>query len=240
MDAALTENMIAYIANLRAAGPLRTRGERDAATRLVELLGFESHHDHQKNWDTLKCLAYLMGESGRKGPILDAGSGAKAVVLRWLHGLGYRELYACDIVPAKSALLDRFGIKFTQQDLTATTYADDFFQAVTSISVIEHNVPLDKFVAEMHRILQPGGLLLVSTDYWPEPVDCSGIYPYGDEAGEMKLFDKRTMTGFIDLARRASFELCQIPSFEAKERAVRWERVDRDYTFFFLAFRKPA
>lgn len=238
MDAALVEEMIAYIANVRAAGPLQTRREQAAATGLVELLGFESHHDRQKNWDTLKCLAYMLGETSEKGPILDAGSGAKAVVLRWLHALGHRELYACDIVATNSALLDRFGIEFTRQDLSATTYADNFFQAVTSISVIEHNVSLDKFVAEMRRILRPGGLLLVSTDYWPEPVDCFGIYPYGKEAGEMKLFDTRSIMDFIDLAKRASFELCEDPSFEAKERAVRWERVARDYTFFFLAFRK--
>ncbi|MFQ5563811.1 MAG: class I SAM-dependent methyltransferase [Parvularculaceae bacterium] len=238
MQPEFAREMISYIANVRAAGPLQTRSEQSAATRLVELLGFEGHHDHQKNWDTLKCLAYVLGEGDRNGPILDAGSGAKAVVLRWLHALGYRRLYACDLMPANTRLLDPLGIEFTQQDLTATTYADNFFKAVTSISVIEHNVPLDKFVAEMHRILQPRGLLLVSTDYWPDPVDCSGIYPYGKEAGEMKIFSRNTLSEFIALAKDASFELCAPPKYEARERAVRWERVDRDYTFFFAAFRK--
>lgn len=238
MEAALTEDMIAYIANVRSAGPLQTKREQAAATRLVEFLGFEGHHDYQKNWDTLKCLAYMLGETPERGPVLDAGSGAKAVVLRWLHSLGYRDLYACDLVPANTKLLEPLGINFTQQDLTATTYPNDFFQAVTSISVIEHNVPLDKFVVEMRRILKPGGLLLVSTDYWPEPVDCSGIYPYGEAAGEMKLFDRASIADFIALAKAASFELCDAPSFATRERAVRWERVDRDYTFFFVAFRK--
>ncbi len=238
MNIEITKEMISYIANVRATGPLQTKDERTAASKLVELLGFKSHHDHQKNWDTLKCLAYMLGETTEKGPVLDAGSGAKAVVLRWLHTLGFRALYACDIIPASTKLLDPLGIQFTQQDLTATTYPDNFFQAVTSISVIEHNVPLEKFVVEMHRILQPGGLLLVSTDYWPDPVDCSGIYPYGEEAGEMKLFSAETITDFIELAERASFELCETPFFDAKERAVRWDRVDREYTFFFLAFRE--
>jgi SAM-dependent methyltransferase len=238
MEAALTEDMLAYIANIRAARPLQTLREKTAAVQLVDFLGLESHHDPQKNWDTLKCLAYLLEESLPEGPVLDAGSGDKAVILRWLHRLGRRDLYACDIQPARSEQLQRFGIEFTRQDLTATTYPDNFFAAVTSISVIEHNVPLDAFVWEMRRILKPGGLLLVSTDYWPEPVDCSGIYPYGEAAGEMKLFDRVSIADFIALAEAASFELCEAPRFAAQERAVRWERVDRDYTFFFVAFRK--
>lgn len=238
MEAALIEEMLAYIANIRAARPLQTLGEKSAAARLVDLLGLEGHHDPQKNWDTLKCLAYLLDDACPGGPVLDAGSGDKAVILRWLHRLGRRDLYACDIAPAKSEALQRYGIEFTRQDLTATTYPDNFFAAVTSISVIEHNVPLGAFVREMRRILKPGGLLLVSTDYWPEPVDCSGIYPYGVAAGEMKLFDRASIADFITLAEAASFELCEAPSFAARERAVRWERVDRDYTFFFVAFRK--
>ena len=99
-------------------------------------------------------------------------------------------------------------------------------------------MPLDKFIVEMHRILRPDGLLLVSTDYWPEPVDCSNIYPYGKAAGEMKLFTAQTLNEFIELAERASFELCETPHYDAAERAVRWDRVDRDYTFFFVALRK--
>lgn len=238
MDAALTEEMVAYIGNVRAVGPLQTKSEQSAASRLVELLGLESHHDRQKNWDTLKCLVYLLAEVDRDGPILDAGSGAKAVILHWLSALGYRRLYACDVAPAEPGVFARHGIQFTKQDLTETCYPDKFFQAVTSISVIEHNVPLKEFVTEMSRILKPGGLLLVSTDYWPEPIDCSGIYPYGEASGEMKLFDKTSISQLIDLAKEASFEFCQTPFFAAKERAVRWERVDRDYTFFFLALRK--
>lgn len=239
MSADMMRAMLSYIANLRAAGPLQTKREREAATEVAERLGFESHHDRQKNWDTLKCVAHVAGE-GRDGPVLDAGSGSKAVVLRWLSKLGYKDLYACDLVPANAKALEALGIAFTQQDLTATTYDDQFFQAVTSISVVEHNVPLDKFFREMHRILRPKGLLLISTDYWSEPIDCSGIYPYGEEAGEMKVFDEAGIRALIETAQSAGFEPCETPTFATTERAVRWDRVDRDYTFYFLALRRSA
>ena len=106
--------------------------------------------------------------------------------------------------------------------------------------MIAHNVPLDAFAKEMARILKPGGLLLVSTDYWSEPIDCSGIYPYGYDAGEMKIIDPEELTGFVAMAEAAGMELCAPLQFETKDRAVRWERTDRDYTFGFVALRKKA
>src|SRR3546814_3514491 len=98
--------------------------------------------------------------------------------------LGYRELYACDLLRKAPGFFETYGIRFSVQDLTRTDYPDAFFQAVTCVSVIEHNVVLAGFCAEMRRILGPGGLLLVSTAYWSEPVDCTGTFPYGRERSE--------------------------------------------------------
>ncbi len=230
--------VISYIADLRRAGAMMTVRQRDAASELVAMLGLESHHDPQKNWDTFKCLAHVLAATEPGARVLDAGSGSWAVVLRWLHALGYRDLHACDQTGLKKDILSPLGIAFTQQDLTATNYADASFDAITSISVIEHNVPLERFLAEMRRILKPSGLLALSTDYWSDPVDCAGIYPYGEAAGQMKIFDARGIRDFATLAERSGFALSAPLELETRERAVRWERVDREYTFFFMALRK--
>ena len=47
------------------------------------------------------------------------------------------------------------------------------------MSVIEHGVPLEPFLAETARILPPGGLLVVSTDYDQDPPDTAGHTAYG-------------------------------------------------------------
>jgi SAM-dependent methyltransferase len=229
-----------YVAHLKDCRPLQTRLESDAATAFVESLGLPSHHDAQKNWDTYKCLNYVIAGGDMETPVLDAGSGARVVAPRWFRQLGFRNVYACDVQGAQKDLYKNLGINFSVQDLTATNYEDAFFQAVTCISVIEHNVPLDKFAKEMGRILKPGGLLLVSTDYWSEFVDCSGIYPYSFEAGEMKIITPDDMNEFTDMARENGMEPCEPLQFATTDKAVRWERTDRDYTFYFAAYRKKA
>lgn len=239
MDSALSVAMVDYLARLRECRPLQTRLEADAATAVVEAIGLPSHHDPQKNWDTFKAVAYVKSLHDIDGPVLDAGTGVRVVTPRWLHQLGYRELYGCDLKPTVvKPQYASLGIKVSAQDLTKTDYADGFFQAVTCISVIEHNVPLKAFAHEMGRIIRPGGLLLVSTDYWHEYIDCEGIYPYGEEAGTMKIIEPKELLQFVADCQDAGLELCEPLQLETQDKAIRWERTDRDYTFMFLAFRR--
>jgi SAM-dependent methyltransferase len=235
----LTAAKVDYLARLRQCRPLLDRIECDAATELVEAIGLPSHHDPQKNWDTFKCIAYVASLGDLETPVLDAGAGVRVVALRWLHQLGYRNLYGCDLKPTvvKPAYAS-LGIKMSAQDLTATNYADGFFQAVTCISVIEHGVPLEGFAREMARIIRPGGCLAVSTDYWSDFIDCSGIYPYGEDAPEMKILTPDDVRAFVAACEGAGLELCEPLQLQTRDKAIRWERTDRDYTFIFLAFRK--
>lgn len=222
--------------DLPRCNALRRKEEVEAASRLVELLGLPSHHDPQKNWDTLKCLHYVLGASGPEDAVLDVGGSPKSPILRWLQAAGYRHLYACNL----DEKLDRSGseIRFSVQDLCATDYEDRFFRAITSISVIEHGVPFDRYLLEMARLLRPGGVLLTSTDYWSEPVDCTGIFPYGPTMPEMRVFRPEELEELVAMAPEYGFELCAPLELETEERVIHWERVDRRYTFAFIALRK--
>ncbi len=229
-----TINFIDKIGNCSA---LLSKKEFNAASRLVDFLGLPSHHDPPKNWDTLKALFYILKNNDLETPVLDAGSSANSAILKWLSLLEYKNLYACDI-REKNTRYDKGRINFSVQDTAATNYPDNYFQAVTSISVIEHGVPLDRFAKEMHRILRPGGYLLVSTDYWSEFIDCSGIFPYGEENPEMKVFQPNEIENFCKIAESCGLSLCGPLDLKTEERAVRWDRVDREYTFAFIAFYK--
>jgi hypothetical protein len=92
----------------------------------------------------------------------------------------------------------------------------------------------------MARILRPGGLLLVSTDYWSQPIDCRGIFPYGEDAPEMKILTPADIEGFVADCAGAGLQLCEPLQLQTRDKAIRWERTDRDYTFTFLAFRKQG
>ena len=56
--------------------------------------------------------------------------------------------------------------------------------------VIEHGVDVHAYLKEMSRLLKPDGYILTSTDYWHEPIDTKGLYPYGKALGEMKVFTR--------------------------------------------------
>ncbi len=240
LDLAAIRSFLEVATSLPQGGALQSKAHIAGATRLVQALGLPSHHDSQKNWDTLKILNYLLSHVDISAPILDAGSGSRSAILGWLYEVGYRNLFACDRAPVKRKFYTCRNIPFTEQDLTSLSYPDEQFAAVTSISVIEHGVDLGKFFAETARILKPGGWLLVSTDYWPETVNCAGIFPYGEGNGEMKIFNRQEIEKLLRLAKKHGLELADTVDLAATEKSVRWEKVDRDYTFLFLPFCKRA
>jgi SAM-dependent methyltransferase len=232
------KSTLTFMGSLAQCAALKSRDEIEGACRIVEWFGLPSHHDRQKNWDTLKCLYYILRAIGSQERILDAGASGKSAILRWLSRLKFGQLHACDIRAKNDQPYKEHDITFTVQDLTKTNYPDGHFGAVTCISVIEHNVPLQRFLTEMHRVIRPEGLLLISTDYWSEPIDCSGIYPYGASMGEMKVFQAAEISQFVQMADSAGFQLCSPIDLRTMEKVIRWDRVDREYTFLFMAFRK--
>jgi ubiquinone/menaquinone biosynthesis C-methylase UbiE len=110
---------------------------------------------------------------------LDAGSGVTPLA-QVLAKRGVRA-EACD---GNRRLIDelcRFGperiydaaVTYSTQDLTATSFADETFDAISCISVLEHiPAPYDQqAVRELLRVLKPGGVLVLTVDFQPPPTD---------------------------------------------------------------------
>jgi SAM-dependent methyltransferase len=170
--------------------------------------------------------------------VLDVGCGNSGVILPWLGMYGFSHLYGCDISLEKD--FTKGKIHYSRQDLQQTNFDSNFLGFITSLSVIEHGVDIRRYFHEMHRLLKPGGFLLTSTDYWPDPIDTKGLYPYGRELGEMKIFTRTDIEHMIQIAASVGLTLVEPMDFSYQDQVVYWKRVDRKFTFLFLVMRKST
>lgn len=77
------------------------------------------------------------------------------------HVIG-ADLDAECIREAQAAVGENPRVRFSCEDVTVTSFADASFDLITSFETIEH-VDESLYLKEMHRLLKPGGVLLLST-----------------------------------------------------------------------------
>lgn len=230
---------LAYIHNqapINFNAVLETRREVEESVVNLKKLNLFPYGDLPKNWDCYRAFAFILNYGSPDSKIFDAGSAGYGVILPWLELYGYSNLYGCDIAFKQD--FRKGKIQYSKQDLQKTNFKSGSFDFITSISVIEHGVDVHAYLKEMSRLLKPDGYLLTSTDYWHEPIDTRGLYPYGKALGEMKVFTREDIERLVQAARGYRLELIQPIDFSYKDRVVYWERVDKKFTFIFLALKK--
>lgn len=217
--------------------PLRTNAEVDDAMRRVVALGLPPHKAREKNWDFLHAFRLILQRSRKQDVVVDLGSGTSSVILDWLHLYGYTQLYGCDLIAEP---LRRGHIQYSRQDLEKTSYADGFADVVTCLSVIEHGVNLPNLIKECRRLLKPGGLLILSTDYTCKTLDLTDVK---DELGPVHLFTSATMADLITLAESSGFKPFGLPDYACGEVGIvrpNVPAIDGRYTFYFVGFERGA
>ncbi len=216
--------------HLRSA-VLRTQSEYMAAIREVQSLGLEPHQStDRKNWDSLAALSAILKTTEPDARVLDGGASLLSKILPWLSAYGYKNLIGIDL-SFRSKI--RIGnIRYQHGDLTRTEFPNGYFDAVACISVIEHGVDIQLYFREMSRIIKPNGLLITSTDYWPDHIDTRGMETFD---APWRISDRGDMRGAIETAENCGFELDGKIELDARERTVAWNR--REYTFIYFALR---
>jgi SAM-dependent methyltransferase len=212
---------------------LRTVGDWQAAVAECRRLRLPLHHDRQKNWDALGAVSTVVNELGTGAAVLDAGAARYSSVLPWLRLYGLTDLVGNNL--EFGADVRRDGVLFRYGDITRTDFPDGRFDAVTCMSVIEHGVPLEPFLAESARIIRPGGLLVVSTDYDQDPPDTAEYLAYGQP---VHIFSPGEIKDVVSLAGENGLRLEGELAFEHPERPVFWKRTGLRYTFIRLTFRR--
>ncbi len=211
---------------------LRDEEEIRSAIEILRKLTAFLHHDRPKNWDLAKALIFVLLHGDYDSAVLEVGCGRwGGMLLPSLAIQGLRQLYGCD--PALRRDFRRGPIKYLKRGFFSTGLPPESLQFVISLSVIEHEMPMDRYLAESHRLLVRGGYLLTSTDFWPgsetgsEPSVRGRVDHVFGRAGIESVFQVAAGLGFVPYDEM---------DFRAQAKLVSWRGAS--YTFAFLVFRK--
>lgn len=188
--------------------------------------------DDRKGWDVLNCSRTIVSEMGPEARILDVGC-YNSEILRILLFKGYRDLWGIDLNPdvVHQPFADR--IRYAVKDFYDTGFEKDSVDAVTCISAIEHGFRQEPFFREMGRIIRPGGLLLITTDYSAGMIEMDGKTLFGMP---WKIFSREDIAALLSVAESAGFHSEPPNDLEQRESPIEYEGFS--YTFLFLSLRQ--
>lgn len=225
------------------------------ARKNLKALNLFPHYDPYKSWDTYKMIE-IMKEMDKNSYILDIGCN-DSPILPMLKKLGFSNLYGCDLLlkprynhywlniaysffkRGYKPILDMYGdnsFKLSVQNLQETSYQNNIFDYITSLSVIEHGIDPDKYFMEMSRILKNGGLLLTSTDYWPEKIINTKKVFSRDTPDN--IFDRIEIDNLIKIGEKYGLILIEPIDYTYVDKVVHWKTIGLDYSFIFFALKK--
>ncbi len=130
--------------------------------------------DEIKSWDVAQTLDFIEGKLSRDAKILDLGAFCSEVPVA-LARMGFVNVHGVDLNPKVLNMPYPEQINYCVGDFMNTPYPADSFEAITSISVIEHGYNPERLFFEIARILKTGGYFIASFDYWPEKIDTNRI-----------------------------------------------------------------
>lgn len=232
---------------------LKNLSEVNYAINNLHSLGLFAHPDKVKSWDTYKMVK-IISEGDRSSFILDVGCNGSPI-LSILKRLGFKNLYGCDlflkkipstlteiVYPHYRPIIEIYEDKafnISIQNLEKTNFQDKMFDYITSLSVIEHGVNIQNYFKEMNRIMKKGGILLTSTDYWPDKILNIIKTKHNHRNDPDNVFSKEEIEkDVLKAAELNDLILTEPIDFSFENKVVHYNVTGLDYTFIFFALKK--
>jgi len=138
-----------------------------------------------KNWEypyVVRMIENHMTHT-EQARVLDVGAGRGALQI-YLASEGKRKVFSCDYdynehsphgKPMGGSFLRTYSgsISFRTGSVFNLPYDDEQFECVVCVSVVEHFRNKDRALAELIRVLKPGGLLVLTFDVTTDDRKCS-------------------------------------------------------------------
>ena len=245
--------IIPNITSMTYNSVLKNLSEVNYAINNLHSLGLFAHPDKVKSWDTYKMIK-IISEGDRSSFILDVGCNGSPI-LSILKRLGFKNLYGCDlflkkipstlteiVYPLYRPIIEMYEDKafnISIQNLEKTNFQDKMFDYITSLSVIEHGVNIQNYFKEMNRIMKKGGILLTSTDYWPDKILNIIKTKHNHRNDPDNVFSKEEIEkDVLKAAELNDLILTEPIDFSFENKVVHYNVTGLDYTFIFFALKK--
>lgn len=185
-------------------------------------------------WHMLRTIETLKPD--RRSAIYDVGVvNSEIPLVLWRRG--YRDIEGCDVDPHGRAVR-WYGnrIAFRWEDFYETSHSPDSVDVITALSTIEHGYRGREFFRAAQRLLKPGGLLCISTDYHEDKITIDpGFRLFGLP---YVIFSRSEIEALLGAAVECGFSPAGPLAWASSDYPIEW--LGHRYTFIYLAFVKSG
>lgn len=188
--------------------------------------------DRLKSWDVNLTVRLILEHLGFEAVVLDFGA-VGSEVPQILADCGYARVVGIDLDPSLYGFAETVTGRYVRGDFLTAPIRSASVDAITAISVIEHGYDRRLLMAEVSRLLKPGGLFIASFDYWPEKTDTSKMTMFNMT---WTIFSEEDVRGLIREGTICHLQPLGDLDFDYGNRVVRWS--GRNYSFAWLVMKK--
>jgi len=98
-------------------------------------------------------------------------------------------------------------MKYVAATTDAMPFTDEYFNIVSSFNSLDHTEDCDQVIAEIFRVLKPGGLFLVLTEVNHEPTACEPQSFSWTSFKKSQSVSKFSTRGTMRMSRTASIRI---------------------------------